>query len=619
MRAERWVLDEELRQLEAEVPLSPVRRMAPPKRPPRHWADGAAATAAHKAAVAAANRASAAEAESKQRAAAAETASAVAYAAHDAAMAAAAEAKAAAAAAAQRRTEAMHGELRRRPRPALLAPEFAGRSSLSDEFDRRPAPRDETNHADPRVPPPPPPPPAVDALKRHVAGNDWAAAARVAVELAFQSSASQPAERTPNRAAGGAGSASFELEPDASPAQERSAGACAPGAGLEGAEGGDWATPAEAPQRRSAEPTLDLVRSTGARQRPAVPSPGACSPSDDGEVSRGGGFAVGRGQSWCEAFGAAGTGAVAPSSSAPRPATAPSPSASAQPLSSEQGRFREGSGKVQGPLSSERRPDVVTDVVTDRGAQPLSSERRPDRAVGPQRPSTPPSQRRRQRQQQQPQEEDEQQQEEEDEERRRRRERARRHELSRLERLARDEYDTERPLTPRRLRARMLQPRPAEADDDFATLVQLAGAEAAADAARADRPHSGALSFLGPRSPAARAAARLAKRRPAPSRATEPPPPPWSAPDIDERALAEAEARQHRSIQDRELERRRREKEGPGVEERILGLVEELRAPPEEDALANFDSAIASLLDRAAGGEAGGAGNKAELGRREKK
>ena len=75
-KAERVKADVELRKLDAEIPLSPLPRLAVPNRPRRSWSKSASHGAAEAAAAAAARRAGAAETKSKQRAAAAERAAA---------------------------------------------------------------------------------------------------------------------------------------------------------------------------------------------------------------------------------------------------------------------------------------------------------------------------------------------------------------------------------------------------------------------------------------------------------------------------------------------------------------------------------------------------------------
>ena len=95
-RAKELQVDTEMRELEDQMPLSPVARMAHPRRPPPRWSEKAAHSAAQAAAEAAAQRAVAAEAESRQRAAAAQSAAAAAAAAEMAAEAALEEAHAAA-------------------------------------------------------------------------------------------------------------------------------------------------------------------------------------------------------------------------------------------------------------------------------------------------------------------------------------------------------------------------------------------------------------------------------------------------------------------------------------------------------------------------------------------
>ena len=147
-RAKELQVDTEMRDLEDQMPLSPVARMAHPHRPPPRWSEKAAHSAAQAAAEAAAQRAVAAEAESRQRAAAAQSAAAAAAAAEFAAGAALEEAHAASSAAAARRSAAV-GTRRRPPAQATVG-------SGADE-------------------------PAAEALKRHMEGGDWVCAARVAV------------------------------------------------------------------------------------------------------------------------------------------------------------------------------------------------------------------------------------------------------------------------------------------------------------------------------------------------------------------------------------------------------------------------------------------------------
>ena len=147
-RAKELQVDTEMRDLEDQMPLSPVARMAHPHRPPPRWSQKAAHSAAQAAAEAAAQRAVAAEAESRQRAAAAQSAAAAAAAAEFAAGAALEEAHAASSAAAARRSAAV-GTRRRPPAQATVG-------SGADE-------------------------PAAEALKRHMEGGDWVCAARVAV------------------------------------------------------------------------------------------------------------------------------------------------------------------------------------------------------------------------------------------------------------------------------------------------------------------------------------------------------------------------------------------------------------------------------------------------------
>ena len=100
-RAQDARADAELRALDAEIPVSPIRRNFGPSRDV--WAEPAATAAAQKAAEAAASRAAAAEAERQQRIAAAATAHEQAKAAAVAAEAARTEAELAAEAAAQQR------------------------------------------------------------------------------------------------------------------------------------------------------------------------------------------------------------------------------------------------------------------------------------------------------------------------------------------------------------------------------------------------------------------------------------------------------------------------------------------------------------------------------------
>ena len=147
-RAKELQVDTEMRDLEDQMPLSPVARIAHPHRPPPRWSEKAAHSAAQAAAEAAAQRAVAAEAESRQRAAAAQSAAAAAAAAEFAAGAALEEAHAASSAAAARRSAAV-GTRRRPPAQATVG-------SGADE-------------------------PAAEALKRHMEGGDWVCAARVAV------------------------------------------------------------------------------------------------------------------------------------------------------------------------------------------------------------------------------------------------------------------------------------------------------------------------------------------------------------------------------------------------------------------------------------------------------
>jgi hypothetical protein len=150
-RAKELQVDTEMRELEDQMPLSPVARMAHPRRPPPRWSEKAAHSAAQAAAEAAAQRAVAAEAESRQRAAAAQSAAAAAAAAEMAAEAALEEAHAASSAAAARRAAAV-GTQRRPPAQAIVG-------SGADE-------------------------PAAEALKRHMEGGDWVCAARVAAAAA---------------------------------------------------------------------------------------------------------------------------------------------------------------------------------------------------------------------------------------------------------------------------------------------------------------------------------------------------------------------------------------------------------------------------------------------------
>ena len=150
-RAKELQVDTEMRELEDQMPLSPVARMAHPRRPPPRWSEKAAHSAAQAAAEAAAQRAVAAEAESRQRAAAAQSAAAAAAAAEMAAEAALEEAHAASSAAAARRAAAV-GTRRRPPAQAIVG-------SGADE-------------------------PAAEALKRHMEGGDWVCAARVAAAAA---------------------------------------------------------------------------------------------------------------------------------------------------------------------------------------------------------------------------------------------------------------------------------------------------------------------------------------------------------------------------------------------------------------------------------------------------
>ena len=138
-------VDAELRDLEKQMPISPVARMAHPRRPPPRWSERATQSAAQAAAEAAAQRAVAAEAESQQRAAAAQTAATAAAAAEVAAAAALEEAHMASSAAA---VAARPVGTRRRPPPP---------------------PGSSTGE------------PATAVLKRHMEGGDWVCAARVAV------------------------------------------------------------------------------------------------------------------------------------------------------------------------------------------------------------------------------------------------------------------------------------------------------------------------------------------------------------------------------------------------------------------------------------------------------
>ena len=165
-RAQERQTDHEMRELEGQVPLSPLPPVVNPHRPQPRWAERAAQSAAAAASQAAAQRAAAAQAESKQRAAAAQSAAAAAEAAEAAAAAAVEEAHAAAEAAAARRAAAHAAELRKRPAAA----------NLSD---------------DPGV--------AEAALRRHMAGGDWVGAARVAVSLAIQQSLQLQQEQQPLR------------------------------------------------------------------------------------------------------------------------------------------------------------------------------------------------------------------------------------------------------------------------------------------------------------------------------------------------------------------------------------------------------------------------------------
>lgn len=154
-QAARVRLDDEIRRLDEEIPISPVGSIAPPHRPPPRWAERSVAGAANAAAIAAAERAAAAEAELKQRKASAATAAVMVKAAEDAAAAALIEAHAAADAAAARRAAAELGERRRPARPVCAdGGELLG----------------------------------TDALQRHVSANDWVGAARVAVAMAIQQS-----------------------------------------------------------------------------------------------------------------------------------------------------------------------------------------------------------------------------------------------------------------------------------------------------------------------------------------------------------------------------------------------------------------------------------------------
>lgn len=159
----------ELKQLDAQIPLSPLPRLAAkPKQ--RRDAATAAATAATNAATAAAHRAAELEAEKARRAAAAATAAAEAEAAEHAAAAAKREAEAAAEAAERQRQQIfLVGERRRRPKPTrTIEEEDAAAAAAWGDVDGHGV--------------------ATQQLREHVAASDWVSAARIAVAMALQTS-----------------------------------------------------------------------------------------------------------------------------------------------------------------------------------------------------------------------------------------------------------------------------------------------------------------------------------------------------------------------------------------------------------------------------------------------
>ena len=158
-KARNAAADAELRRLDEAIPLSPIPKIAPPHRPLANWAATATNSAADAAAQAAKKRAVQAEAERATMRAAAVRAKTEAEAAEAKAAAAAREAEQAAeAAAAQRQKLLGGGEQRRRPKPTAL-----------EDLDM-------------------PPEPELLSLREAVAANDWVAAARAAVAMAIRTS-----------------------------------------------------------------------------------------------------------------------------------------------------------------------------------------------------------------------------------------------------------------------------------------------------------------------------------------------------------------------------------------------------------------------------------------------
>jgi len=176
-------------------------------------------------------------------------------------------------------------------------------------------------------------------------------------------------------------------------------------------------------------------------------------------------------------------------------------------------------------------------------------------------------------------------------------------------------------LTARQLRARMHERPPATADDDFATLVDKAGAQVAAAEAMVDGDAAcGPLSFVGAAQSAAhkRAARQRDDARMEATRqvaAGGPPPCPPVALSTLEPQPAKINLRGiesgERKLFDRKERKRQREaasrqRNEPPVENRIASLVQELDEPvrePEPPSSGvppsfDFDAEIAQMLSR---------------------
>lgn len=180
--ADKVRLDDDIRRLDDEIPLSPLPRIAPPHRPPPRWEESSYAGASQAAAEVAAKRAAAAQVKSQLQTTAAENASVKAKAAQGSAAAAEAEAHTTALAAvhgtrgrpprAIRINEALDAEVRRGGDSEGIGPlreaTFGWGGKGGEEL------------ISTRIGP--------EALQHHVACNDWVSAARVAVALAIQQS-----------------------------------------------------------------------------------------------------------------------------------------------------------------------------------------------------------------------------------------------------------------------------------------------------------------------------------------------------------------------------------------------------------------------------------------------